>query len=146
LSATVASHRAGVARASSTSADRVLRFVGAVLSFGVYWIHVEDQGGFPGEKDGYMRVGYYALEVAGVLVSIALMSGAGRVLRVAWLLAGGVAAGPLVGYLLTRSTGLPGNTDDKGNWTEPLGLLSVAVEGVLLVVSIMMLRRSRKAD
>jgi hypothetical protein len=145
LSATVSSHRAGVARALSTPVDRVLRFVGAVLSFGVYWIHVKDQGGFPGEKDGYMRVGYYALEVAAVLVAIALMSGAGRILRNAWLLAGGVAAGPLLGYLLTRSTGLPGNTDDKGNWSEPLGLLSVAVEGVLLVLSIMMVRRSRAA-
>jgi hypothetical protein len=121
----------------------VLRFLGAALSFGVYWIHVKDQGGFPGNKDGYMRVGYYALEVAAVLVAIALMAAAGRALRWTWWLGVGVALGPIVGYLLTRSTGLPGNTDDKGNWTEPLGLLSLAVEGVLLVLSLLMARRTR---
>jgi hypothetical protein len=118
-----------------------LRFVGAALSFGVYWIHVQDQGGFPGNNDGYLRAGYYALEVAAVLAAIALMIANGRVLRHAWLLVAGVALGPMVGYVLTRSTGLPGHTDDKGNWAQPLGLLSLAVEGVLLVLALLMLRR-----
>jgi hypothetical protein len=119
-----------------------LRFVGAALSFGVYWIHVQDQGGFPGNNDGYLRVGYYALEVAAVLAAIALMIAKARVLRHAWLLAAGVALGPMVGYVLTRSTGLPGHTDDKGNWAQSLGLLSLAVEGVLLVLALLMLRRA----
>ncbi len=81
-----------------------------------------------------MRIGYYALEVAAVFVAIALMVANGRSLRYAWLLAAGVATGPMVGYVLTRSTGLPGDMDDKGNWTQPLGMLSLAVEGVLLVL------------
>jgi hypothetical protein len=142
LSATVASHRAPVARAAPARLGWAVRFAGAALSFGVYWIHVQDQGGFPGNNDGYVRVGYYALEVAAVLVAIGLMVANGRLLRRAWLLAAGVATGPLVGYVLTRSTGLPGHTDDKGNWIQPLGLLSLAVEGVLLVLALLMLRRA----
>jgi hypothetical protein len=141
LSATIASHRAAVARAVPARLGWTLRFAGAALSFGVYWIHVQDQGGFPGNNTGWMRPGYYALEVAAVLVAIALMIANGRLLRRAWLLAAGVALGPMVGYILTRSTGLPGDMDDKGNWTQPLGLLSLAVEGVLLVLALLMLRR-----
>jgi len=141
MSATVASHRARPRTAAlSPVCDRVLRLAGAVLAFGVYWIHVKDQGGFPGDNDGYMRVGYYALEAGAILVAIALMAATGRVLRRTWLLAVGVAAGPMVGYVLTRSTGLPGNTDDKGNWGQPLGVLSLVVEGVLLVLAARMAR------
>jgi hypothetical protein len=142
LSATVASHRAPATRAVPAPLGWALRLLGAVLSFGVYWIHVKDQGGFPGHNDGYMRVGYYALEVAAVLVAIALMAATGRMLQYSWWLAAGVALGPLVGYILTRSTGLPGHTDDKGNWTQPLGLLSLAVEGMLLVLAVLMARRA----
>lgn len=142
MSTSVGSHRAQASPTARVAAsDRVLRFVGALLAFGVYWIHVKDQGGFPGDNDGYMRVGYYALEAAAVLVAIALMAAQGRLLRATWLLAAGVAGGPMVGYVLTRSTGLPNHTDDKGNWTQPLGLLSLLVEGVLLALCIRMARR-----
>lgn len=145
--ATVASHRARPrSAASSPVRDRLLRMFGALLAFGVYWIHVKDQGGFPGNNDGYMRVGYYALEAAAILVAIALMAAQGRILRNTWWLALGVAAGPMIGYVLTRSTGLPGHTDDKGNWTQPLGLLSLAVEGVLLVLAVRMARRGDRVN
>ena len=33
------------------------------------------------------------------------------------------------GYVLSRTTGLPNATGDIGNWTEPLGLASLFVEG-----------------
>jgi hypothetical protein len=141
LPATIASHRAPLARAVPARSGWALRFAGAALSFGVYWIHVQDQGGFPGNNDGWMRYGYYVLEAAAVLVAIVLMTANGRLLQRAWLLAAGVALGPMVGYILTRSSGLPGDMDDKGNWTQPLGLLSLAVEGVLLVLALLMLRR-----
>ncbi|MBV9058242.1 MAG: hypothetical protein JO296_14600 [Pseudonocardiales bacterium] len=40
----------------------------------------------------------------------------------------GVAAGPILGYVLSRGPGAPGYTDDIGNWAEPLGVLSLIVE------------------
>ncbi|MEU6745864.1 hypothetical protein ABZ914_06545 [Spirillospora sp. NPDC046719] len=59
-----------------------------------------------------------------------------RRLAPGWWVALGVAVGPLVGYLSSRSIGLPAYTSDVGNWTEPLGLASLAVEGALLVLTL----------
>jgi len=46
-----------------------------------------------------------------------------------------VAAGPLTGYVLSRTTGLPGADDDIGNWTDPLGLASLWVEAAVLLTA-----------
>ena len=56
--------------------------------------------------------------------------------RTAFLAAGGVAASAIVGYVLSRTTGLPNATDDIGNWTEPLGLASLVVEGCVVAVAL----------
>jgi hypothetical protein len=48
-----------------------------------------------------------------------------------------------VGYVLSRGPGLPGYTDDIGNWAEPLGVLSLVVEGVLLLLALAMLATPR---
>jgi putative exporter of polyketide antibiotics len=121
------------------------RAVGALLALGVAYIHVKDQGGFPGDKTPtYVGVGYYVLEAVGLLVALGLLAGAGRHTAKAWLLAAAVALGPLAGFVLSRGPGLPGYTDDKGNWTEPLGLVSLVVEAVLLVIAGVVLARSRR--
>ena len=103
-------------------------------------MHVIDQGGLTALKDpAYLGWGYRLLEVAGVAV-------AGLVLarrREGYLLGLGVALGPLVGLVISRSVGLPNATDDIGNWTEPLQLYAVAVEVALLVVAALVLRRRR---
>jgi hypothetical protein len=75
---------------------------------------------------------------------IALMAGslitAGAVLftrsRLSWLAAAAVAASALAGYVIDRTVGLPGATGDIGNWTEPLGLASLFVEGAVVAVSL----------
>src|SRR3954447_23605914 len=56
--------------------------------------------------------------------------------RRALLAAGGVAASAFLGYVLSRTTGLPNATDDIGNWTEPLGLASLVVEGCVITVAL----------
>ena len=123
----------------------VARVTGALLALAVAAIHVKDQGGFPGDKaPTYVGIGYYVLEAIGVLVALALLAGLGKHTVKAWLLAVGVALGPLVGFVLSRGPGLPSYTDDKGNWTEPLAVISLAVEGVLFVVAAIVLNRSRR--
>ena len=122
------------------------RALAAALCLAVAWIHVQDQGGFPGDKTpGYVGVGYYVLEATGVLCAVLLLPAGGR-LRIAplgWLVAAGVALGPLVGFVLSRGPGLPDYSDDKGNWTEPLGLISVGVEMVLLALAVLALAATR---
>jgi hypothetical protein len=76
---------------------------------------------------------YMAL-IAGALIT------AGAVLftrsRAALLAAGAVAASAFGGYVVSRTTGLPNATDDIGNWTEPLGLASLVVEGCIVAVAL----------
>jgi hypothetical protein len=74
---------------------------------------------------------------------IALIAGsvavAGAVLftrsRAVFLAAAVLAGGALVGYVLSRTTGLPNAKGDIGNWTEPLGLASVFVEAAVVAVA-----------
>lgn|SRR5436305_7251398 len=74
---------------------------------------------------------------------VALIAGsivvAGAVLftrsRAAFLAAAALAGGALVGYVLSRTTGLPSAHGDVGNWTEPLGLASLFVEGSVVAVA-----------
>jgi hypothetical protein len=102
---------------------------------------VIDQGGIPGSKSpGYVGIGYWVVELVAVLTALALVANPARV---PWFVALGVAAGPLLGYILSRGPGLPDYSDDKGNWTEPLGLVSLVVEVVLLALAAaMFVRRS----
>jgi di/tricarboxylate transporter len=122
------------------------RAIAAALCLAVAWIHVQDQGGFPGDKTpGYVGVGYYVLEATGVLCAVLLLFVGGRLptAPLGWLVAAGVALGPLAGFVLSRGPGLPDYSDDKGNWTEPLGLISVAVEVVLLTLAVLAIVSAR---
>ncbi len=133
---------AAPARAASSSL--LVRVVGLVGCLAVAAIHVIDQGGVPGSKGPeYVQISYYLLEVAGVVAAALLL---GRVARLGWFLALGVAAGPILGYVLSRGPGLPDYTDDIGNWAEPLGISSLVVEGILLILAATsLLTSSRRA-
>ena len=117
----------------------LLRVAGAALCLAVAVIHVIDQGGIPGSKTpAYVGDGYYALEIIGAVTAFVLIAGA---VRAGLILAAGVAAGPFAGYVLSRGPGLPGYTSDVGNWTEPLGLVSLAVEAALFALAAVLLLR-----
>lgn len=110
-----------------------IRLLGVVLGLAVAAVHVIGQGGLPGAKDPtYVQYLYYILEVGAVVTALALLV---KAVRLGWLLSLGVALGPILGYVLSRGPGLPYYTDDIGNWTEPLGITSLAVEGVLLILA-----------
>jgi hypothetical protein len=128
---------AGAARAAGSSL--VVRVLGIVGCLAVAAIHVIDQGGLPGAKDPeYVQILYYALEAAGVVAAVLLLTSQARV---GWLFTLGVAGGPILAYVLSRGPGLPDYTDDIGNWTEPLGVISLAVESVLLILAAVAVHR-----
>jgi hypothetical protein len=55
--------------------------------------------------------------------------------REAWLTTIALAASAIAGFTLSRTVGLPQVHDDIGNWSEPLGLASLFVEGTVLAVA-----------
>jgi len=49
------------------------------------------------------------------------------------VLAGVVGLATFVVYALSRTIGIPGDSVDIGNWSEPLGMTSNFVEGIIAV-------------
>lgn len=134
--------RTTVETVQATTVDGARRAAAALLCLGVSVIHVIDQGGIPGSKSPtYVGVGYYVLEIIGVITALLLLQSSSIL---GWLLSLGVAAGPIAGYILSRGPGLPGYADDKGNWNEPLGVVSLTVEGFLLILALVPLLTARR--
>lgn len=57
-----------------------------------------------------------------------------------WVGTAALAAGPFVGYIASRSVGLPGDPSDVGNWLNSLGMASLLIEALLIALSIIRLR------
>ncbi|WP_198045406.1 hypothetical protein [Kitasatospora mediocidica] len=85
------------------------RAAAALLCLAVSWIHVQDQGGFPGDKTPhYVANGYYLLEATGILCAVLLLVGSRlRVNHIEWLLAAGVALGPCSASSSPAAPGCP---------------------------------------
>src|SRR4051794_22139663 len=94
-------------------------------------IHLLDSIGKYGETR-YLFWMYVALIVGCVAVAGAVLFTRSRA---AFLAAAGLAGSAALGYVLSRTTGLPNAKDDIGNWTEPLGLASLFVEGGIVAVA-----------
>jgi hypothetical protein len=108
-----------------------LRGVGFIGLLGVALIHLLDVIGKFNETP-YLGAMYVLLMISTVIVAFALLH-TGR--PVAWIAAGALAGMTLIGYVLSRTTGLPGSTGDIGNWKEPLGLASLFVESGMVLLS-----------
>ena len=114
------------------------RLIGVICLGGIAVTHLTD---LPEkiEEAPYMAVLFCGLIVSSAGLGILLVSG--RTPGVLWLLAGAVAALPLIGYGLSRSVALPQLEDHVGDWLNPAGVASVVFEAVVVVVSVMRLSR-----
>jgi hypothetical protein len=112
--------------------DIATRAVVAVGLAGIALIHLLDSIGKFHEVR-YVFWLYVALMVGSLAVAAAVLHFHRRSI---WLAAAGLAASAIAGYVISRTVGLPNATDDIGNWTEPLGLASLFVEGTVVGVSL----------
>jgi hypothetical protein len=80
-----------------------------------------------------------------VLYSLFIASAAGMVAgalllalapRLGWLIGGGTAFLTFLGYILSRTTGLPGVLTAIGAWFYPLGIPSLIVEGIAFCLAV----------
>jgi hypothetical protein len=87
----------------------------------------------------------YMAAIAASLVcgAVLLFSRTAERQRLALLAAAGIAGSVFLGYVVSRTTGMPNATGDIGNWTEPLGLASIVAEAmtVLAAIGALVLRR-----
>lgn len=89
----------------------------------------------------------YMAAIAASLVCGAVLLGARstQTVRQALLAAAGIAGSVFLGYVVSRTTGMPNATDDIGNWTEPLGLASIVAEGITVAAALAGWRAMRTA-
>jgi hypothetical protein len=112
--------------------DGIARSATVVGLAGIGLIHLLDAPGKFSETP-YMGYLYLALIAGALVTAFALIRGSHPL---AWTAAIALSASAVVGYTLTRTVGLPQAHGDIGNWTEPLGLASLFVEGTVIGVAV----------
>jgi len=132
----VTSGPVSAAATATTEASLVARGVGAVGLAAIALIHLLDAPGKLSETP-YMFWMYLTLITGCVIGAALLLRGTARL---GWLATIALSLSPLGGFVLDRTTGLPGATGDIGNWTEPLGLASLFVEACVIALGVYGLR------
>ena len=113
------------------ASQMVARAAAVVGLAGVAVIHLLDSIGKFHETP-YMGWMYIGLMAGCIATGAALVAGH---FREAWLAAVVLPLSAIVGFVLTRTTGLPQAHGDVGNWTEPLGLAALFTEGVVIAIA-----------
>ncbi|MBV9447023.1 MAG: hypothetical protein JO345_14160 [Streptosporangiaceae bacterium] len=118
--------------------ELAVRMVSALLALAVAVVHIADQGGVTNfTSPDWLGWSYRLIEIGGVLTAIALL-----LPFLSWLGWGAavlLGVGPFLGYLASRSIGLPGDHGDVGNWGYWVGTVSLIVEAALIILSLGML-------
>jgi hypothetical protein len=115
-----------------------VRLAGGLLALAIATAHVADQGGLTVfTSPDWLGWAYRLIEVGGVLTALVLIWP--RSAKFGW--AAGVLLGvaPFLGYLASRTVGVPGDPGDVGNWTDWVGTVALIVEAGLVTVSVGML-------
>jgi hypothetical protein len=113
----------------SEAAARVLGVLGIA---GIAVIHILDAVRTFADSR-YIFWLYMAIVIGAVPISLLLLHWSSAL---AWVGVAALAVGPLLGCLLTRTVGLPGDSADVGNWLDTLGLASLFVESSVLCLAI----------
>jgi manganese oxidase len=122
-------------------AGRAVRFVGIVAAMTAAIAHI------PPAPDHLREVPYigvsFVLLAACCLSAVFILAvpGLRPAWRSAWIASAASCTVAIGALLLSRTVGLPGMSDDIGRWTEPLALVSICSEAVVVVAAVFGLRR-----
>jgi hypothetical protein len=113
---------------SAAGTSIIRRALVAAGLFGIAAVHLAD---LPDkmEEVPYLGWAYIALIIASLLLAELVATRADRRLMAA---SAGLSAAVIVGFAINRTIGMPGAMDDIGNWTEPLGMISLLIEAAVL--------------
>ena len=120
--------------------EHLARVAGAIALAAVAVIHVLD---LPSTLTATPLIGYgYLLLIAAALAGAALLitvPGPG-----AWALADLIAASAVVAYVLSRTTGLPTDKLDIGNWNCALGIAALSTESLIVLLAAWRMKPQRR--
>jgi hypothetical protein len=101
-------------------------------------VHVADQGGITTlTSPAWLGWAYRVIEVGGILTAVLLLRP--RSGWLSWAAGTLLGLGPFVGYLASRSIGIPGDHADIGNWGYWVGTDSLIIEAALVILCVGML-------
>jgi hypothetical protein len=117
----------------------VIRASAVIGLAGIALVHVIDA------PDKFSELPYVGVMFLGLI--LATLGAAALLVRKddprAWLLALLLAGATMLGFVVSRVVGLPGDhKSDVGNWSEPLGLVSLLIE--VCVVSLAVTRLAKR--
>lgn len=92
------------------------------------------------EETAYLGLGYVLL-IAASITSIVML---GQRDRRGWVVAGATALATIIGFVLTRTTGLPGASGDIGNWRETIAVWSLLAEVLVAALAAVALSARRR--
>jgi hypothetical protein len=67
-----------------------------------------------------------------------------RPVRLFWHATGVLSTAALLVFVASRTTGLPGSTDDIGNWFQFLGVLNVCFEAMVIALAAFVVRHRHR--
>jgi hypothetical protein len=122
-----------------------IRALGALLAIAVATAHVADQGGITDfTSPDWLGWAYRLIEVGGVLTALALLSP--RSAKLGWAAGVLLGAAPFLGYLASRTVGVPDDAGDVGNWSDWVGTVTLMIEVGLVTISLGMLRSKPSSE
>lgn len=124
-------------RLSRPLGSRTLAVPGALALVAVAVVHLLDG---PGSLSDVFYVGALELALSAACVPLALI----LVMRPtceAWLPVAALIWAALGFYVASRTVGLPGSSDDIGNWGQTLGVVNLATELSALAIATLALAR-----
>jgi hypothetical protein len=115
--------------------DPAVRASAAIGLITVGIIHVlEIQGQLSGAA--WLTAGFVLLAASAPVAGLWLLA---RPSSAAWGFSGLVCLLAAAGYILTRSVPVPGDTADRGNWLEPLGVAALFTEVIVTILAVLVL-------
>ena len=121
--------------------EALARVAGTLMLAAVAIIHVIDTPGTLAETP-LIAYGYFVLIAVALVTAVLLLTTPDR--RV-WALAAVVAGGAIVAYVLSRTTGLPTDDGDIGNWNCALGIAALCTETLIVALAGWRLRSQQRA-
>jgi len=115
--------------------DPAVRASAAIGLITVGIIHVlEIQGQLSGAA--WLTAGFALLAACAPVAGLWLLA---RPSSAAWAFSGLVCFLAAAGYILTRSVPVPGDTGDRGDWLDPLGVAALFTEGIVTILAVLVL-------